>query len=57
MKFGGDFGLYTRSDDKVILSRKIPGVGKNLTDKELAEAIDRTPGAIRQRRYVLTSAV
>jgi len=55
MKFGGDFGLYTRSDDKVILSRKVPGVGKNLTDKELAEAIDRTPGAIRQRRYVLTT--
>jgi hypothetical protein len=52
--FGGDFNLYTKVDDKAILTRQIRGVGKNLTDGELGEVLDRTPGAIRQRRYILT---
>lgn len=53
--FGGDFGLYTKADDKAILTRKIKGVGTNLSDAQIGKTLDRTPGAVRQRRYVLNS--
>lgn len=55
-KFGGDFGLFTKADDSAILTRKV-GREKNLTDRQLSAKIDRTVGAIRQRRYVLRKGV
>lgn len=53
--FGGDFNTYTKADDKAILSRNVQGVGKNLSDAELSDVLDRTISAIRTRRYVLNS--
>ncbi len=57
MKFGGDYGPFTKADDKAILSRSVSGQGKNLTDRQLSRILDRTVGAIRQRRYVLRNSI
>lgn len=56
MSYGQDYGIYTKQDDKAITSRSISGVGKGLSDHELGTTLDRTPGAIRQRRYVLKTS-
>lgn len=46
---------YSKTEDRVIVTRK-SGTVHFLTDVALAKALGRTPGAIRQRRYILTSA-
>lgn len=48
--------MYTKAEDRRILSRRTSDGRKNVSDRALASDLGRTPGAVRQRRYILTSA-